>query len=781
MVDDHRVNTGQILQPPAGTLILPERPSDIVAVHNGRFFALKTHSKLHVLTSDGKRSLASHALAGGSGMTGLAWVPQRQELLVSTAGNDVLRFRWSEGRLSPTGKLTFPATRDRRAAYPAGISVDAQGERAYIALNRANQVAVVDLGTGETVKTFDTAPAPFGVAFDGVTLAVTCWGRWPRMGLPSADSSGTPVQVQVTGASAGGTLVTWRGGRRREVLVGSQPTVPILRGERVYFANANSGEVGYMQGDRFNKLWQYRVGDAPTSLILNPDTLVVTLGGQNRLVAHDLVSGRPLASSPTAWYPISAVRTGTGFVVASAKGIGSRSGTDDRRGVYQFTGAVSPVARLAPGTLREARADLPRANAPVRVVPERVGEPSPIRHVVYVIKENRTYDQVFGNLKEGRGEPKLCIFPERVTPNHHALAREFALLDNYYCMGVLSADGHSWSTEGLASSYFERSFGGWTRAYPFGDEPLAISQAGHIWDRVLDRGLTFVNFGEYDYAEPERGQTHASLMRDFLAGKRDFKFTHKIGVERLRKHSDPEFPGWNMSIPDLIRADIFVRRVDEWDAKGTHPNFTIVYLPQDHTSGRSPGAPTPEAHMADNDLALGKVVERISRSKMWPRTAIFVVEDDPQDGFDHVDGHRSLCLVVSPYTRRGHVARQFFNQASVLRTMRHMLGLGPLSTFTETAPFMTSVFSGSANLTPYQARPAQVDLQAINPAARGAVRIDLAKPDTTDEDLFNREIWTAMRPGEPYPKEWAGAHGRGLAVRGLRLDRRGVKSAQSKK
>ena len=283
-------------------------------------------------------------------------------------------------------------------------------------------------------------------------------------------------------------------------------------------------------------------------------------------------------------------------------------------------------------------------------VPLHVGEPSVFQHVLYIIKENKTYDQVFGDMAQGNGDPNLCIYPQYVSPNHHALAQQYVLLDNYYCNGVNSADGHSWCTEGNDTDHLEKSFGGFSRSYTFGDDPLTYSSTGFIWNNALQHGLTFRNYGEFDYASPvPSSATWLQIYTDFTNGTHAIHYAQDIGVASLRPYSSTNVPGWNLGIPDVVRADGFIRELNAAQAQGTWANFHLLYLPDDHTGG----PPTPQAQVADNDLALGRVVEAVTKSIFASNTVIFVLEDDPQSGYDHVDAHRSLCLVISPYTKRG--------------------------------------------------------------------------------------------------------------------------------
>ncbi|RYG44401.1 phosphoesterase, partial [bacterium] len=298
-----------------------------------------------------------------------------------------------------------------------------------------------------------------------------------------------------------------------------------------------------------------------------------------------------------------------------------------------------------------------------------------------------------------------------------------------------------------------------------------------LWDHVLGGARSFRNHGEYDYAELANPK---ASYPDLLAG-RERKFTQKIGVERLRRYSS-DVPGWNMAIPDQVRADRFIADLRKAEGRGSYPNLSILYLPQDHTNGTAPGKPSPRAFVADNDLALGRAVEALSKSRFWPKMAVFVIEDDPQSGFDHVDGHRSVCLVVSPYTRgRGKVSH-FYNQTSVSRTMLRILGLPPRTRFEAASPLMGGAFLSKANPVPYRAVKPTVPLTEVNPPAAtlkplerrnalASARLPLDKPDQIEDDQLNRILWNNRKPGRPYPVRFAGAHGRGLRKKGLSIDR----------
>jgi hypothetical protein len=387
------------------------------------------------------------------------------------------------------------------------------------------------------------------------------------------------------------------------------------------------------------------------------------------------------------------------------------------------------------------------------------------KHVLYIIKENRTYDQVFGDMPQGDGDPSLVHFGREVTPNHHALAEQFVLLDNFYCSGVLSADGHQWATQAFVTDYLEKSFGGFHRSYPYdGDDPMAYAATGFIWDKVLRKGLTFRNYGEMvqPHINPP-GTRWMDAWKDFKEGTGKVTLRADSEIANLRPYLCPTFIGFPSIISDQRRAQEFLREFKEFEAKGELPSFMIMLLPNDHTSGTRPGMPTPRAMVADNDLALGKIVEAVSRSRFWKDTVIFVTEDDPQAGLDHVDGHRTVGLVVSPYTRRGAVVHTNYNQTSMLRTIEVILGLPHLNRFDLNATPMEDCFQAAADLRPYKVLPNRTPLDEMNPPlkalsgaalhwAQESMQLDLDEVDRADEDTFNRILWFSVKGDVPYPK-----------------------------
>jgi DNA-binding beta-propeller fold protein YncE len=821
------VSTRHLIRPAGRSVEFGGRPVDLVASADGSRVYVKDNRGVVVLDADSWEVFQELPFPeGGGSMHGIVLSADGRRLYATTAQDHLHEASIADdGRLAWTRAIRLPGPGGEGPSHSCGIALVDDGKTAYVAMSRNNAIGEVDLAGGQLVREIPVGVAPFDVELgpDGASLFVSNWGgRRPVEGEPTAPSSGTPVLVDDRGIAKSGTVGKVdleRGAMVVEVATGLHPSDLLLDPDagRLYVANANSDTVGIIDvsdGD-FREQASILVrpdpalpfGSGSNALALSKDggTLHVANGGNNAVAVvaldDDRSDGRVLGFIPAAWYPGGLATAPDGaLLIANVKGLGSRAEPEDPtkgRSVYAYLGSVQKVeppdaealaryteqvkadARVPQALLAWERQEA-RSGAPPRPVPDRLGEPSVFEHVVYIIKENRTYDQVFGDLPRGDGDPSLCIFGREVTPNHHKLAEEFVLLDNFYCNGVLSADGHSWTTEGNVTDHLEKSFGGFTRSYTFGDDPLTYSSTGFIWDNVLVHGLSFRNYGEMDYAEPVPAEaTFTQIYEDFITGTNAISFTQNIGIEPLRRYSSPSFPGWNMKIPDVLRADRFLDELAEFERNGDLPSLTLIFLPQDHGSGTSPGMPTPSAHMADNDLAVGRIVEGLSRSRFWPKTCVFVIEDDPQNGFDHVDGHRSICLVASPYTKRGEVISEFYNQTSVLHTMERILGLPPMNQMDAMSPLMTSCFTDEPDFSPYEALDANLPLDDLNrpvaeldPEQRKWAEASLAQDfegfDRADEDTLNRIIWHfAKGPDAPYPAHLAGAHGTGLKGRRL--------------
>jgi hypothetical protein len=403
------------------------------------------------------------------------------------------------------------------------------------------------------------------------------------------------------------------------------------------------------------------------------------------------------------------------------------------------------------------------ASASPRPVPAHLGEPSTIDHVVYIIKENRSYDQYFGSLGKGNGDPSLDLYQDDVIPNHRKLARDFVLLDNFFANGGNSADGHQWLTQAAETDYaYWPGYNG--RSYPKnGDDPLAFAGSGFLWDHLVANHKTFADFGEYvGEMGGKNGELRTKLLEDYKSGS-DFvgMFHTKAPIARLNQFLIPDYPSYGLKVPDVTRTRIFLRHFKEWEKAGSMPNLVMVQMPSDHTEGTTPGFSTPKACLADNDLAIGQIVDAISHSQFWKSTLILIVEDDAQDGLDHVDGHRTIALAVSPYTKRGAIDSTFYSQVSMVKTIETIFGVRPMSLFDLIANDMRASFQKTPDLTPYQVVEPQQSIYERNPElnalsgqgkqdAIASCKMDWKEPDDVPTEQLNAILWRNSA-GTEYP------------------------------
>jgi YVTN family beta-propeller protein len=564
--------------------------------------------------------------------------------------------------------------------------------------------------------------------------------------------------------------------------------------QRLFVANANADSISVIDTAAL------RVGEtiplqpfgltlkgiAPTALAVAPDgaTLFVALGGLNAVAVVDVVSRQIRGLIPTAWYPNHLTLNGDGTKLAIATLLGVGSGGRDNpaeRAVHSYRGAVNVVTvpdgpqldsyttvvaennRIA--TARQQLSAGEKVAAEPLPVPKRTGDPSLIEHVVYVIKENRTYDQLFGDLPRGNGDKSLVMFGEDVTPNHHKLAREFVVLDNFYATGGNSGDGHQWVTQASETSY--AMWPGYVgRSYPFdGTDPIAYSNSGFLWDLARARGRTVKVYGEYAGRLPENDLTERSRLLDRWKQGEDFtqEWSITAPLAPLTALLAKNYPPYSQSIPDVVRSRIFLKDLAAWTASGTMPNLVILQLPSDHTRGATPDFSTPKAMVADNDLALGQIVEELSKSPFWPKMAILVVEDDAQNGVDHVDGHRTIALAISPYVRRQAVDSTFYAHQSMVKTIELMLGLPTLSLFDLIATDMRASFTTTPDLRTYSAVQPKQSLFERNPklnamtgplreAAEDTLEMRFDVPDAAPTNRLNEIVWGLVRGWRtPYP------------------------------
>ena len=761
---------------------------------------------------------------GQLSFTGLIFSPDGTRIYLSNVNGSIKVFSVdAQQGVAALFSIPLPhADAPRRAEeIPAGLAISPDGSRLFVCANLSNRLLELNAIDGRVLRAFDVGVAPFDVVLSGNQAFVSNWGgrRPDANSITGPAGRGTIVRVDGVRhiASEGSvTIVDLVGAApAREIITGLHASAMALSPTGAWLAVANSGSDTVSVIDTKSAAIVETIcvrqspadlfGAQPTALAFDSSgkRLFVCNGSQNAVAVIDFDPGesKPKGLISVGWFPGAVVVAPTvppTLCVANIKGIGStkklKEGEKAEFRSRQYFGTLSlvplPTEESLPamtraaldnmryGLLREAM--LPaRLDQPARAVPERAGEPSHFKHVVYIIKENRTYDQVFGDLREGNGDASLCVFGEEITPNLHKIAREFVLLDNTYCSGILSADGHQWADTGLATEYVERSFAGFPRSYPDGMEldgadALAYSSAGFIWDHALARGKSLRVFGEFAitrkrWAEATRKDkiTARACYDDFVKKAGAVIIESEPTIESLRPYLSSTAPGWDMEIPDVVRASAFMNELKAWEAAGGMPNLIIISLPNDHTSGTSAGLPTPAAAVADNDLAFGQIVEAISASAFWKDTCIFAIEDDPQNGWDHISGYRTTAFVVSPYTKRGAVVSTQYNHTSILRTIELMLGIPPMNQFDATATPMRECFTEQANLTPYRSVENRVPLDELNPDPKAIAddllranaiassQLPLERIDQCPEDELNRIIWHAMKGSMAAYPEWA--------------------------
>ena len=717
---------------------------------------------------------------------GLAFSPDGQTLFASGGNTDmVYTFAWARGAATLRDSIMLQrrtAGRGGQSRYPGGLAVSRDGRLLYVAENLADSLAVVDIKTRQVIQRVATDRYPYAVvvAPDG-SVYVSNWGG-QYLSTYSPDASGA---LTSTG----------------QILVGRHPSALLLnsRGNRVFVALASVDRVVSVDLARRRVIGEFLdppptgpgEGSTPNALALSDDgaRLFVAEGDANAVAVFDLApSSSGIASSvgddrlvgriPTGWYPTAVLTYGDTLLVASGKGRGTKANPDGPGAVAardklqppgknttlsQLQGSfmVASLVRADASVLNAYSARVARANRWTEPRSEARGYP-PIEHVIYVIKENRTYDQMLGDLRQADGDTALTFFPRSVSPNHHALAERFGIFDRFFVNAEVSADGHNWSTAAYTTDYVQKTvqlnYSQRGRGYDFEgsesllrptvrDDDVNAPARGYLWNLAQQRGITFRNYGEF--VVPDKMDADDVLPPGYR-GNKPF----------LASHTNAAFPGFDMAIPDQRRADIWIAELAEFTRRGVMPALEIVRLPNDHTSGAAAGLPTPRAYVADNDVALGRIIEALSRSPFWKNTAVFVLEDDAQNGPDHVDSHRSPLLVISPYSRAG-VVHRFANTTDVLRTIEELLGLDALSQFDYFGRALRDIWSETADLRPYSLLTPAQSLTEKNPAgtsgARQSSRIDLRIEDAVDDDVFNRIIWASVRPGKAYPGARRGA------------------------
>jgi YVTN family beta-propeller protein len=819
---------GQVLTPAGTHIEVNDRPLGMVFSPDRQVVAVVTGSNfnpraLHLI--DANTMTVKQTLPVANSFVGVAFSPAGDTIYVGGgASNDVKLFaRGAGGTFAAAGSIPIAG------AAPSGLSLSADGTRLYVALNMTHEVAVIDTATSGLVRRVPVGIYPYTtvVSADGSKVYVTNWGGKVPGPADFSDGSFPVVVDRRTGIPVSGTVSvidTASNSVLKTIDVGLHPCGMALSpsGDRVFVTNANSDTVSVISTATDTIVKTLHVGEArpgreavlgssPNAVTVSPNgrTLYVANAAQNAIAVVDVDARGDDARRgliPTGWYPtaVAVDASGDRLFIASGYGFGSIAPTppgqgrsyEDRVGVVsvvnvpnerelrRFTKQVRENNETLPPTAgaqlargrddhdgdddgREGR-DHDRHGAG-HPIPMHLGERSPIKHVFYIIKENRTYDQVFGDMAQGNGDPSLVQFGRDVTPNHHALAEQFALLDNYYGPGDQSALGHRWVLQAYPST--------WTHKYSNArnnQNPMLLGPTDAIYDSAKARGLSVRAYGERGantITPPTAAWT--DIYNDWKNGTTNVNISARAVIVGLRDVYHPTYPAAESRVPDQYRADIFLKELAEFERNGKLPNLVLILLYDDHTEGTSPGFPTPRAAVADNDLALGRVVEAISRSRYWKESAIFVTEDDSQNGLDHVDGHRTVGLAISPYTRHGVVDSNFYTIVNMYRTIEQILGLPPRNQFDLAAEPMFSTFTTKPDYTPYAAVPNRIPLDEMNPRLAGlqglqrelaefSMTIDSSEPDSAPADILNRAIWHSVKGFDtPYN------HGRPIRRDGL--------------
>jgi len=784
-------------------------------------------------------------------------------------GNGIAVYGFKEGKVAPERFLRIPQQKlaaGKRVAYalrhggpgdaipyPAGLAVIAgQGtDRLLVADNLSDDVVLLDSSTGNILQRFDVSTHDIVPSSFPYTVVAS---REGRRAWCSLWNSSAVVELDLVHGTVMRSISLLE--PKDAIAPGSHPTALLLSPDEqfLYVALSNTDWVAIVSVDRGQTVrllnaalpGQNYAGTYPNALAQSADgkLLFVADASLNAVAVFDMSAhsdnrGGPSAPQlamgfiPSEWYPSALAVAGDDLMIASAKGEGT--GPNNFPGKLQWERKhreTAYIPSLLTGSV--ARVYLPQALSRLEGLTQQVEQDNllsgnsreikftrganPIRHVIYIIKENRTFDQVLGDLKVGDGDPRLTMYGTDITPNLHKLALQFGVLDNFYDSGEVSGDGHEWSTAAITSDYNEKTwqiaYRSKERTYDFGgmvaDEfPLDLGEpdvdapaSGYLWDNVASHGLTYRDYGEFiaaiwcrsvkEKSASPKGGTPSPVQADCErpAVNRGERLTANVGMPHggpspwpwpvplmsrmkatksvLREHFDPRFPDFNVQYPDQLRADEFLNEFGEFVAardqhKGAElPAFVLLYLPNDHTNGKQPGKPTPAASVADNDLAVGRVVEAVSHSPYWDDTAIFIVEDDAQDGADHVDAHRSIAFVISKYSpgsaAQPFVDHHFYTTVNMIHTLEALLNLPPMNQNDGYAPLMAPLFSGSGNQPAFIADWSNRDnrrLYEMNPPkgpdADASAELDFSRPDAANSAVLNAILWRDRKGNAPMP------------------------------
>ena len=765
-----RLPTGALLDPAAQTSPVGNFPLAIaVAPEGDRYALLLCGYRQQGIQIVDRNGAVLQTIAQPAAFIGLAFAPDGKSLWASGGNEDRLySYTWRDGAAVSNGSIELAVKQPKESGtrYPAGLAFSSEGRRLYVAENLSDTLAVVDVESGRVVQRLETDRYPFAVAAskDG-DVFVSAWG----------DTTVTRFRTTSNGLLR----------RDRRIESVRHPSALLLddAGGRLFVASSTTDSIAVIDTKSAAVVSILKdsppsgpnEGTTPNALALSPDgkTLFVAEADANAVAVFALSSataGRKEATGsdalagriPVAWYPTALAVTGDRLVVVNGKGAGSRPNPNGPQPGPKHPDTEYTLGQLEGSVIslpvRWSAADLVAMSGRVAAAngwgTRAASNYPPLHHVIYIIKENRTYDQILGDIPAADGDPSLVFFGRDVTPNHHALAERFGLFDRFFVNAEVSADGHNWSTAAYATDYVTKTvpsnYSDRGRTYDYEgsnrgqivdeDDDVNAPASGYLWDLAIRKGISLRDYGEFvvDAAELPGGKEG-----DFIPTR-----------SALADVASREFPPWNLDIPDQRRADVWISDLQKYAAAGSMPALQILRLPNDHTSGAKADKPTPRAYVADNDLALGRIVEALSHSPFWKDSVVFVLEDDAQSGPDHVDSHRSPLLVISPYCRSG-VVHRFANTTDVLATIEEILGLDSLSQFDFYGRPLRAVFVAEPDLRPYDGLKPGVDLHEKNPPdtpqAKQSATLDFSKPDAADEEILNRVLWQAIKGDAPMP------------------------------
>jgi len=771
------------------------RPADLALDPSGRFAAVLNGSSVVTIDLASGAEL-SRVRTPTTSYLGIAFRPGKREVWASEAtrtGPDaLLRIAYTDdGKLLQNSleRLPFPGH-----AIPAGLAFSADGATLYAALHHDNEIAVVDVNAMKVSTRWASGLAPFALVLNGGTLYVSNRGGRARNEGLTAPSGNQDLPTDAVGSVLEGTVQAFdiaSGKPAYEVAVGRAVAGLALHGSTLVAANAHSDSLTVIDTQSRKSAViaidggsKALPGLLPNAVAFRADgkRFYVALGGDNSVAAYEGsgLNWKLAGKIPSGWFPTAVAVDAKGSVhIASVKGVGNDE-IPNAKGQHKSTvyeGSLSSVpdplgAQLASGTREAAAAAKPKllAKGGVRDL-QKLG----IEHVFFIIKENRTYDQVLSDIPKGNRDASLLMYGREVTPNHHALAEKYVLLDNYYSSGAISFEGHQWLMMGFVSDHVERAMQAAPRGYAWNmGDSLTVSPAGFFWQNS-QRPLNVRLLGPV--SEPARPGSNGLMVdineTDMLSWSEYWSHYRKgtwksvIGarcvVPTLKPIFDERFPPSSMKVPDQIRAEAFAERLDDWTKARSTPNLVIMTMTSDHTEGRNPRAPRPKSMVADNDYALGKIVEKISTSSVWAKSLILVVEDDAQDGVDHVSGRRTIALAIGPHIRREALDSNYYTHISMVRTMQDIFGLEPRTRFLANSRAMNSIFDVTARLDPYKAIVPAIRLDDMNPplqalrgrelwAAQESKKMNWDDLDDVPSDVLNRILWwDAKGFDKPFP------------------------------